>query len=58
MTAHSHMYGPGSPFNALKHRHVSSVITGPPICDGVIVGGGGGGGVLNGGIKINRNDEF
>ena len=27
----THIYGPGSSFSALKHRHVSSVKTGPPI---------------------------
>ena len=28
-----YMYGPGSPFNALKHRDVSSTRTGPPTCN-------------------------
>jgi hypothetical protein len=28
--APTYMYGPGSPFNALKQRHVSSTRTGPP----------------------------
>lgn len=27
----TYMYGPGSPFRALKQRHVSSTRTGPPI---------------------------
>ena len=28
----TYIYGPGSSFNALKHRHVSSTSTGPLIC--------------------------
>jgi hypothetical protein len=27
------MYGPGSPFRAWKHREVSSVMTGRPVCE-------------------------
>ena len=29
---YTHMYGPGRPFRALKHKQVSSVMTGPSIC--------------------------